>query len=112
MVVERFSQNVINSGIFRLYIGTGFFATVIFFVINAELFTPLEMILGIIGVTIVLKGISNMMLSLIITLFSLENKRDEFDFKYNEDKIEAMLNELNVQDVANKEESKENERKK
>ena len=112
MVVERFSQNVINSGIFRLYIGTGFFATVIFFVINAELFTPLEMILGIIGVTIVLKGISNMMLSLIITLFSLENKRDEFDFKYNEDKIEAMLNELNVQDVANKEESKEKERKK
>ncbi len=112
MVVERFSQNVINSGIFRLYIGTGFFATVIFFVINAELFTPLEMILGIMGVTIVLKGISNMMLSLIITLFSLENKREEFDFKYNEDKIEAMLNELSVQDVANKEESKENERKK
>ncbi len=44
MVVEKFSQGVVNSGIFRLYIATGFFATLIFFVINADLYTPLEMI--------------------------------------------------------------------
>ncbi len=87
MVVEKFSQNVINSGIFRLYIAIGFFATLIFFVINADLFTPLEMIFGIIGVTVVLKGgVSNMMLSLIILLFNLDNKRAELDFKYNEEK--------------------------
>jgi len=99
MVVERFSQSVINSGIFRLFIASGFFATVIFFVINAELFTPLEMIFGIMGVTIILKGIANLMLSLIISFFSLENKRNELDFKYNEEKIESMLSELNVQEV-------------
>lgn len=104
MVVERFSQNVINSGIFRLYIATGFFATVIFFVINAELFTPLEMILGIMGITTILKGISNMMLSLVISFFSLENRKAELDFNYNEEKIEAMLNELNVQEIVNSEE--------
>ncbi|WP_121628049.1 hypothetical protein [Poseidonibacter antarcticus] len=99
MVVERFSQSVINSGIFRLFIASGFFATVIFFVINAELFTPLEMIFGIMGVTIILKGIANLMLSLIISFFSLENKKNELDFKYNEEKIESMLSELNVQEV-------------
>lgn len=99
MIVERFSQTVINSGIFRLYIAIGFFATTIFFTINAELFTPTEMILGIILVTIILKGISNMMLSLIISLFSLENRRKEFDFKYNEEKIQVMLNELSVKEV-------------
>ncbi|XOB61599.1 hypothetical protein ACMC56_13470 [Campylobacterota bacterium DY0563] len=99
MVVERFSQNVINSGIFRLYIATGFFATLIFFVINADLYTPLEMIFGIIGVTIVLKGLSNMMLSLIILLFNLDNKRKELDYKYNEEKINAMMAELGVQDA-------------
>ena len=66
MIVERFSQNVLNSGLFRFYIATGFFATLIFFTINADLFTPIEMILGIIMVTIILKGISNMMFSLII----------------------------------------------
>ena len=99
MIVERFSQTVINSGIFRFYIATGFFATLIFFTINADLFTPMEMILGIILVTISLKGISNMMLSLIISLFSLDNKRNEFNFKYNEEKIQVMLNELTVKDV-------------
>ena len=99
MVIERFSQSVINSGVFRFYIATGFFATLIFFTINADLFTPMEMILGIILTTIVLKGISNMMLSLIISLFSLDNKRDEFNFKYNEEKIQVMLNELVVKDI-------------
>lgn len=99
MIIERFSQTVINSGIFKLYIATGFFATLIFFTLNADLFTPIEMILGIILVTIVLKGVSNIMLSLIISLFSLDNKRSEFDFKYNEDKIQSMLSELSVKDV-------------
>ena len=99
MVVEKFSQNVINSGIFRLYIATGFFAILIFFVVNADLYTPMEMIFGIIGVTIILKGISNMMLSLIILLFNLDNKREELDFKYNEEKIEAILSELGVQEA-------------
>jgi len=99
MVVERFSQNVINSGIFRLFIASGFFATVIFFVVNADFFTPIEMIFGIIGVTIILKGISNIMLSMIISFFSLENKRNELDFKYNEEKIDSLLSELNIQEV-------------
>lgn len=99
MIIERFSQTVINSGIFRLYIATGFFTTLIFFVLNAELFTPFEMILGTILITIVLKGMSNLMLSLIISLFSLDNKRSEFDFKYNEEKIQVMLNELSVKEV-------------
>ena len=99
MVVENFSQSVVNSGIFRLYIATGFFATLIFFVINADLYTPLEMIFGIIGVTIILKGVSNMMFSLIILLFNLDNKKTELDFKYNEEKIDAMLAELNVQEA-------------
>ena len=100
MVIERFSQSVINSGVFRFYIATGFFATLIFFTINADLFTPMEMILGIILTTIVLKGISNMMLSLVVSLFSLDNKKSEFDFKYNEEKIQVMLSQLAVNDTA------------
>lgn len=99
MVVEKFSQSVINSGIFRLYIATGFFATLIFFVVNADLYTPIEMIFGIVGVTVILKGVSNMMLSLIILLFNLDNKRDELNFKYNEEKINEMMAELGVQEA-------------
>ena len=99
MVIERFSQNLINSGLFKAYISTGFFATLLFFLFNSELFTPIEMLVGIIFITLLLKGLSNIMISLIISLFSLENKRKEFDFKYNEDKINAMLNELVVKDI-------------
>ncbi|QEZ88557.1 hypothetical protein [Aliarcobacter cibarius] len=99
MVIERFSQNLMNSGLFKTYIATGFFATLLFFLFNSELFTPIEMLVGIIFITLLLKGLSNIMISLIISLFSLENKRKEFDFKYNEDKINAMLNELVVKDI-------------
>lgn len=106
MVIERFSQSVIDSGVFRFYIATGFFATLIFFTINADLFTPMEMILGIILTTIVLKGISNMMLSLVVSLFSLDNKRNEFNFKYNEEKIHVMLSELTVNDAADSKKTK------
>jgi hypothetical protein len=47
-----------------------------------------------------LKALSNVMLSLIISLFSLDNKREEFEFKYNEDKIQALLNELVIKEVS------------
>lgn len=100
MVIERFSQGLLNSGIFKVYIATGFFASLIFFTLNAELFTPLEMLFGIIFITLVLKALSNVMLSLIISLFSLDNKREEFEFKYNEDKIQALLNELVIKEVS------------
>jgi hypothetical protein len=94
MIVERFSQNVINSGIFRLFIATGFFATLIFFVINADYYTPMEMIFGVMGVTVMLKGMSNIMLGFIIALFNLDNKIDEFDYRYNSEKIDVLLSEL------------------
>ena len=94
MVIERFSQNLINSGIFKIYIATGFFATLIFFVGNSELFSPIEMILGSILIAIILKGLSNLMLSFMVSSFSLENKKAEFDFKYNEEKINILLNQL------------------
>lgn len=100
MVVEKFSQNIINSGILRLYIATGFFAALIFFVINADLYTPIEMMFGIVAVTIILKGISNIMLALLVGLFSLDSKRDELEFKHNSDKIDSLLADLTIQESA------------
>ena len=101
MVVERFSQSIVTSGILKLYIATGFFGTLIFFVLNSELFTPLEMIFGIVAVTIILKGIANIMLSLIIGSFSLQNKKDELEFKHNSDNIDSVLADLTIQESSN-----------
>lgn len=99
MVVEKFTKTLINSGVFKLYIATGFFAILIFFVLNADNFTPTEMILGVILVTVGLKGICNMMLSLIVALFNLENKKSELEFKYTSEKINSLITELSVQEA-------------
>lgn len=99
MIVEKFTQNILNTGLFRMYIATGFFASLIFFTLNADYFTAMEMIIGIMGATIFLKAISNIMLSMIVSFFSLDNKREEFEFRYNEEKITSLLNELKVQDI-------------
>jgi hypothetical protein len=101
LVVERFSQSIVASGILKLYIATGFFGTLIFFVLNSELFTPLEMIFSIVAVTIILKGIANIMLSLIISSFSLQNKKEELEFKHNSDKIDSALADLTIQEANN-----------
>lgn len=106
MVVERFSQNLINTGIFKIYIAIGFFATIIFFTFNSELFSPLQMLFGAILVTVTLKGFSNLMLSFIVNNFSLDQKRMDFDNRYNEDKISLLLNQLATKDLR---EDKENE---
>lgn len=96
MIVENFSQSLINSGLFRLYIATGFFSTVIFFIFNADLFTPFEMILGTIGVTVCLKGIANIMLSMMIAFFSLNERKEEIDFEMNAANVETNVAEHNL----------------
>lgn len=107
MVVERFSQNLINTGIFRIYIAIGFFATIIFFTFNTELFSPLQMLFGAVLVTVTLKGFSNLMLSFIINNFSLDQKRMDFDNRYNEDKISLLLNQLATKDMREHRENEE-----
>ena len=107
MVVERFSQNLINTGIFKIYIAIGFFATIIFFTFNSELFSPLQMLFGAILVTVTLKGFSNLMLSFIVNNFSLDQKRMEFDNRYNEDKINLLLNQLATKDMTGHKENEE-----
>jgi hypothetical protein len=102
VIIERFSKTVIASGIFRFYVAIGFFGTSLFFLFNAHLFTPMEMVLGIIFVTIFLKTMSNIMLSLLILLFSLDNKRAELDFKYHTQKIDELISELTISDSNNK----------
>lgn len=79
--MQRFSHGVVTSGLLRFYTAGGFFVSLIFFVVNASLFTPLEILTWVIVSTIAFKGISNVMLSLIILLFSLENKKAKLILK-------------------------------
>lgn len=109
MVVEKFSQDFINTGIFKLYTAVGFFATVIFFVLNTELFSPLQMLFGAVLTTVFLKACSNLVLSFVVRNFSLDKRRLEFDDKYNEEKISLMLNQLSTEEINKQNEIKINE---
>lgn len=94
MVVEKFSQNLINVGVFKIYIAVGFFSTLIFFIFNSELFSPMQMFFGAVLITLALKGVSNLMLSYIVENFSLDKKKLDFEEKYSEDKINLILNQF------------------
>jgi len=99
MIIEDFAQKVVTSGVMQTYIATGFFATLIFFIINANSFRPMEMMLGTIMVTIAVKGVSNLMLSMIILLFNLDAEQELKKLKVTEDKVDLLLNELQMKEA-------------
>lgn len=97
MVVEKFTNNFIASRILDTYVATAFFATLIFFVLNANAFTPIEMIFGVIIVTIGFKGLGHFVMSLVISLYNLDNKKDEIEFDEQSARIDGLLNDLALQ---------------
>jgi hypothetical protein len=100
MVVERFSKTIIQSKIFDTYVAAVFFATIIFFVLNSGYFSPFEMIVWVIVVTIGFKGIANLMLSLTISLVNLDNTQNLIDFEKSSSKLESLVSDLAIQEAA------------
>jgi len=98
MNIENFSNKLVSSNILNTYVATAFFATLIYFTINANLYTPIEMLFGVIFSTIFFKGIGNIMFSLVIALFNLKNQEDELAFDKISTKVEGLLNDLALQE--------------
>jgi hypothetical protein len=96
MTIETFTSNVIRTGIFKTYIATGFFALLIFFTINSNLYTPMEMMIAVVILTVALKSVANMMLSLLILLFDYSSAEDEQKFKIEEEKLNLLLSEVKM----------------
>jgi len=100
MVVEKFSRKILESRIFNTYVAAVFFSSVIFFVLNSSIFTPMEMMFGIVCITIFFKGIANIMLSMTISFVSLDNQHDINEFKKSSDDLESLVNDLAIQEAA------------
>ena len=98
MIVERFSQNIIGSGVLRLYMATGFFASMAFFILNITLFSPMEIMVYMAIITVALKGLSNLMLGFVIALFNISNKEDELHHSVYGDKINSLVSELTLKE--------------
>jgi len=100
MVIERFSRKMLDSGILDTYVAAVFFSSVIFFVLNASSFTPTEMMIWIVSITIVFKGVANIMLSMTISLVNLDNKHNSIEFKKSSDELDSLVKDLAIQEAA------------
>jgi len=97
---EEFSKRIIQSGLLDTYVATVFFGTSIFFVLNSSFYTPIEMMFGIVFVTVLFKGLANIMLSMSISLVNLQNDYDKVDFEESSSKLESLVNDLAIQEAA------------
>ena len=106
MIIEKFSRQVLKVGLFHTYVAVGFFAILIFFIINVEYYTAYEIIIGTIFFTVLLKGITQLMFSMIILLFRLDNKKQELIYEEKKQECEKLMGEIQLFEV-NKELDKE-----
>ena len=100
MKTEEFSQHLLQSRIFDTYVAAVFFGTVVFFVLNASFYTPVEMMIGIVFCTILFKGLANIMIAMTISLFPLSNEQDRMDFEKSSNTLESLVNDLAIQEAA------------
>lgn len=100
MKTEEFSKKILQSKLLDTYVATVFFGTLIFFVLNASYYAPIEMIFWIVFVTILFKGLSNLMLSMIISLINLSNEQDRVEFEKSADDLESLVKDLTIQEAA------------
>ena len=97
MVIENFTNRLLASRLIDTYVATAFFATLIFFTLNAHLYTPIEIISSVIIVTIGFKGLGHFVVGIVISLYSLEEKKNEVEFNEKSSEIEGLLNDLALQ---------------
>jgi hypothetical protein len=97
VLVENFTNRVLTSRIIDTYVATAFFATLVYFVLNAHAYTAIEMIFGVVLVTIAFKGLSHMMLSLVVLLYNFDNKKESAAFDETKSRIDGLLNDLSLQ---------------
>ena len=99
MYVEKFASGVLKSGVLDTYVAITFFATVIFFIINIHLYTPMEILIWTFIITIGAKGIANLMLGLLIALYDLQQIKEKNNFEKESERIDQLLAQLKLQEI-------------
>lgn len=94
---------MVRSKIFDTYVATVFFAMLVFFVLNMNSFTPLEIIFSVMIATIAFKGIANIMFALTISFVTFDKLDDAMEFEKAAGRVETLANELSIKQVALKE---------
>jgi len=100
MLIHSFSKKMVKSGIFDTYVATVFFAMLVFFVLNMNSFTPIEILIGVMIATITFKGIANIMFAMTISFVTFDKLDDAMEFEKAAEHVEALANELSIKQVS------------
>ena len=103
MIIHSFSKKMVRSKIFDTYVATVFFAMLVFFVLNMNSFTPLEILTGVMIATIAFKGIANIMFAMTISFVTFDHLDEAIEFEKAAGQVETLANELSIKQVALKE---------
>jgi hypothetical protein len=99
MYIERFASGVLKSGVLDTYVAVSFFGTIIYFVLNVHLYTPMEILLWTFIVAIGAKGLANLMFGLIIAMFDLGQIEEKNKFEQESERIDQLLAQLKFQEI-------------
>ena len=99
MYIEKFTSGVLKSGVLDTYVAVTFFGTIIFFVLNIHLYTPMEILMWTFIITIGAKGLANLMLGLVIALYDLKQIEERNNFDRESDRIDQLLAQLKFQEI-------------
>jgi hypothetical protein len=96
---EQTRISIEASGIEDIFVFTGFIAVVIFFIINSDIFTVADIVIGSIFTLMILKSIYFMMVGFVTSLASIDVIEEDIKFKNSIDRVEAALGDLLVQET-------------
>jgi hypothetical protein len=99
MYVERFAGGVLKSRVLDTYVAASFFGTVIFFILNIHLYTPMEILIWTFIVAIGSKGLANLMLGLLISLYDLSQIEEKNNFDKESERIDQLIAQLKFQEI-------------
>jgi hypothetical protein len=97
MIVEKFFNAILKSKIIDIYVAIAFIATAVFFIMNISLYTPFEILVGIVLVTLSFKGLAYLMVSFVIMFFDLKQKEDSVQLQQKLAKLDSLVDELALQ---------------
>jgi len=97
MIVEKFFNAILKSKIIDIYVAIAFIATAVFFIMNISSYTPFEILVGIVLVTLSFKGLAYLMVSFVIMFFDLKQKEDSVQLQQKLAKLDSLVDELALQ---------------
>jgi len=110
-MVENFFYKILETRLINTYVAAAFFATTIFFILNISLYTPSEILLWTMIVTLTFKGLAHLMVAIIIFFFDLSKREESVELRKKLNKLETLVNELSIQQAKIKNGKYETQRK-